>query len=191
MKKYLSFLVIFSLCLVSCKQELKENIIDKEYKKDFTKHVNPLIGTSKMGHVFPGATAPFGMVQLSPQTNFEVMFNKNGSYNSKTYEYCAGYQYKDSTIIGFAHTNFSGTGHADLGDFLVMPTTGKLILDPLKTKENTKGFYSTFSHDTEKASPGFYSVNLDSYNIKAELTASERVGFHQYTFLNLKILILF
>ncbi|MDO6811656.1 GH92 family glycosyl hydrolase [Tenacibaculum soleae] len=184
MKKYRFLLLALSFCLsiISCKEAQKENLITKEIKKDFTKHVNPLIGTSKMGHVFPGATAPFGMVQLSPQTNFEVMFNKNGSYNSKTYEYCAGYQHKDSTIIGFAHTNFSGTGHADLGDFLVMPTTGKLTLDPLKTKEGTKGFYSRFSHDTEKASPGYYKVNLDSYNIKAELTASERVGFHQYTF---------
>ena len=73
-------------------------------KTDFTEYVNPFIGTSKMGHVFPGATAPFGMVQLSPQTNLEVMFKDDGSYNSKTYEYCAGYQYRDSTIIGFSFT---------------------------------------------------------------------------------------
>ena len=130
--------------------------------KDFTKFVNPIIGTSKMGHTFPGATTPFGMVQLSPQTNMEVMFKEDGSYNSKTYEYCAGYQYKDSTIIGFAHTNFSGTGHSDLGDLLVMPTTGELILDPIKTESGTKGFYSTFSHETEKASPGYYKVNLEA-----------------------------
>jgi len=149
---------------------------------DFTQFVNPFIGTSKMGHVFPGATTPFGMVQLSPQTNFEVMFNEDGSYNSKTYEYCAGYQYRDSTIIGFSHTNMSGTGHADLGDFLVMPTTGDLVLDPFKTKNGDKGFYSKFSHDNEEASPGYYKVDLESYNITAELTASERVGFHQYTF---------
>ncbi len=151
-------------------------------KKDYTQYVNPLIGTSKMGHVFPGATAPFGMVQLSPQTNFEVMYNEDGSYNKKTYEYCAGYQYKDTTIIGFSHNNFSGTGHSDLGDFLVMPTTGSLQLEPLKNESGEKGFYSVFSHENEKASPGYYSVNLDTYNIKAELTASERVGFHQYTF---------
>ena len=150
--------------------------------KEYTKFVNPIIGTSKMGHTFPGATAPFGMVQLSPQTNMEVMFKEDGSYNSKTYEYCAGYQYKDSTIVGFAHTNFSGTGHADLGDFLVMPTTGSLVLDPLKTASGGKGFYSTFSHESEKASPGYYKVNLEDYNIKAELTASDRVGFHKYTF---------
>ena len=151
-------------------------------QEDYTQYVNPMIGTSKMGHVFPGATTPFGMVQLSPQTNFEVMHKADGSYNSKTYEYCAGYQYKDSTILGFAHTNFSGTGHSDLGDFLVMPTVGDLVLDPLKTSEGEKGFYSNFSHKNEVASPGYYKVDLNSYGITAELTASDRVGFHQYTF---------
>ena len=110
------------------------------------------------------------------------MFNEDGNYNSETYEYCAGYQHRDSTIIGFAHTNFSGTGHSDLGDLLVMPTVGSLVLEPLKTKEGRKGFYSTFSHDKEEASPGYYKVDLESYNVTAELTASERVGFHQYTF---------
>lgn len=150
--------------------------------KDFTQFVNPFIGTSKMGHTFPGATAPFGMVQLSPQTNFEVMYLEDGNYNPKTYEYCAGYQYRDTTILGFSHTNLSGTGHSDLGDFLVMPTIGDLVLDPLKTKEGQKGFYSAFSHQNESATPGYYQVRLDSYDILAELTSSERVGFHQYTF---------
>ena len=176
--------ILFIGIVFSCKNDTssEEKITLSASESDFTQYVNPFIGTSKMGHVFPGATAPFGMVQLSPQTNFEVMHEDDGSYNSETYEYCAGYQHRDSTIIGFAHTNFSGTGHSDLGDFLVMPTTGKLILDPLKTSEDKKGFYSTFSHDNEEASPGYYKVDLDSYNIKAELTASERVGFHQYTF---------
>lgn len=153
-----------------------------QQQKDFTQFVNPLIGTSKMGHVFPGATTPFGMVQLSPQTNYQTMFLPDGNYNKETYEYCAGYQYKDSTIIGFSHTNFSGTGHADLGDFLVMPIVGDLNLEPFKDKDGKKGFYSTFSHQTEVATPGYYKVDLDSYKIKAELTASDRVGFHQYTF---------
>ena len=177
MKKFflLFVLSIFFSCNVD--SDLKE----KTEIKDYTQYVNPMIGTSKMGHVFPGATAPFGMVQLSPQTNFEVMF-KNGKYNKSTYEYCAGYQYRDTTIIGFAHTNFSGTGHSDLGDLLVMPTTGKLVLDPIKTSEGNKGFYSTFSHKNETAKAGYYKVDLEDYNIKAELTASERVGFHQYTF---------
>lgn len=172
-------LLFFNSCI---SEQSSEEHIAQTPTKDYTQYVNPFIGTSKMGHVFPGATAPFGMVQLSPQTNFEVMFDPDGTYNSETYAYCAGYQHKDSTIIGFAHTNFSGTGHSDLGDFLVMPTTGNLKLEPLETKDGEKGFYSSFSHDTEEASPGYYKVDLDSYTIKAELTASERVGFHQYTF---------
>ncbi len=170
------------MILHSCEKKNSEKPILNSSTKDFAQYVNPFIGTSKMGHVFPGATAPFGMVQLSPQTNFEIMFTKDGKYNSKTYEYCAGYQHRDSIIIGFSHTNLSGTGHSDLGDFLVMPTTGELVLEPLLTKDNTKGFYSTFSHHKEEASPGYYKVDLDSYGIKAELTASKRVGFHQYTF---------
>jgi predicted alpha-1,2-mannosidase len=181
MKKIIITIISLSL-LNSCVKESTKINIPKSSINNFTQYVNPFIGTSKMGHVFPGATAPFGMVQLSPQTNFEVMFNKDGNYNSETYEYCAGYQHRDTTIIGFSHTNLSGTGHSDLGDFLVMSTTGKLILDPLKTSKGNKGFYSTFSHDKEEASPGYYKVDLNSYGIKAELTASERVGFHQYTF---------
>lgn len=189
MIKKLSILFLLTICF-NCKDETVSKEKTEEQtdlyptNEDYTKYVNPFIGTSKMGHVFPGATAPFGMVQLSPQTNFEVMHNEDGSYNSETYEYCAGYQHRDSTIIGFAHTNFSGTGHSDLGDFLVMPTVGDLVLDPLQTSEGKKGFYSTFLHKYEEASPGYYSVMLDSYNIQAELTASERVGFHQYTFPN-------
>jgi len=178
MKRILLFTAIV-FCL-GCDTQMDSNK-DLTSKNDFAKYVNPMIGTSKMGHVYPGATVPFGMVQLSPQTNFEVMF-KDGKYNTKTYEYCAGYQYKDSTIVGFAHTNFSGTGHSDLGDLLVMPTVGKLVLDPIQTEEGKKGFYSTFSHENEEASAGYYKVDLEEYRIKAELTATERVGFHQYTF---------
>lgn len=179
MKNLLLF--ILSISLFACTTPVDKKST-QESITDYTQYVNPLIGTSKMGHVFPGATAPFGMVQLSPQTNFETMFNVGGTYNSKTYEYCAGYQYRDSTIIGFAHTNMSGTGHSDLGDFLIMPTTGKLVLDPIKTENGEKGFYSTFSHDNEVAKPGYYKVDLDSYKIKAELTTSDRVGYHKYTF---------
>lgn len=176
---------VFCLALVSAcgtGAPVNEDKITTSEIPDYTQFVNPLIGTSKMGHVYPGATAPFGMVQLSPQTNFEVMFNEDGSYNSETYEYCAGYQHKDTTILGFTHTNLSGTGHSDLGDFLVMPTTGPLTLEPLKDKDGKKGFHSVFSHESEKASPGYYAVDLESYGIQAELTTSERVGFHQYTF---------
>ena len=174
-------LAIIAVVIVSCNNDTSSKKTTTSTNKNFVQFVNPMIGTSKMGHVYPGATAPFGMVQLSPQTNFEVMF-KDGRYNSKTYEYCAGYQYRDTTIVGFAHTNLSGTGHSDLGDLLVMPTTGKLNLDPIETKDGKKGFYSKFSHENETAKAGYYKVDLEDYNIKAELTATERVGFHQYTF---------
>ena len=146
-----------------------------------TSYVNPFVGTKNMGHTFPGATAPFGMVQLSPETN-QVAYAIDGKYNPETYRYCSGYQYDDKTIFGFSHTHFSGVGHSDLGDFLMMPTNGKLNLEPGKAEIPKSGYHSQFSKITEKASPGFYEVMLDDYGIKAELTASDRVGFHRYTF---------
>ena len=84
---------------------------------------NPIIGTNGMGHTFPGACVPFGLVQLSPDTD-TIPHNVDGKYQPRSYEYCAGYQHKDSSIVGFSHTHFSGTGHSDLGDILIMPTTG-------------------------------------------------------------------
>jgi predicted alpha-1,2-mannosidase len=153
----------------------------QEPLKGFTSYVNPLIGTEKMGHTFPGATVPFGMVQLSPDTD-TVQYLHNGKYNPDVYKYCAGYQYSDKTIVGFSHTHFSGTGHSDLGDFLVMPTTGKLMLNPGTASQPRSGYRSVYKHENETARPGYYGVLLDDYNIKAELTATERTGFHQYTF---------
>lgn len=151
-------------------------------KQDFTQFVNPLVGTKNMGHTFPGATTPFGMVQLSPETNLQPIFTEDGKYNPDTYKYCAGYQYDDNTIFGFSHTHLSGTGHSDLGDFLVMPTTGPLNLEPGNAKQPKSGYHSQYSHQNEKASAGYYSVKLDDYDIQAELTTTDRVGFHQYTF---------
>lgn len=151
------------------------------FSQDLIQYVNPFIGTKNMGHTFPGATAPFGMVQLSPETNQQNMFI-DGKYNPDTYKYCAGYQYADSTIFGFSHTHFSGTGHSDLGDFLIMPTTGKLNLEPGNAKQSKSGYHSQFSHSTEEAIPGYYKVELEDYKITAELTATERVGYHKYTF---------
>ncbi|WP_082893775.1 GH92 family glycosyl hydrolase [Rufibacter ruber] len=148
---------------------------------DLVRWVNPLIGTHKMGHTYPGATAPFGMVQLSPDTD-TIPYEVNGKYNKDVYKYCAGYQYDDPTIVGFSHTHFSGTGHSDLGDFLIMPTTGKLQLNPGTEANPEKGYRSKFSHDHEKAEPAYYRVQLEDHNILAELTATNRVGMHQYTF---------
>ena len=143
--------------------------------------VNPLVGTKNMGHTYPGATVPFGMVQLSPDTD-TTRYELNGRYNGDVYRYCAGYQYDDPTIVGFSHTHFSGTGHSDLGDFLVMPTVGDLHLNAGSADNTEAGYRSKYSHETEVAEPAYYKVDLEDYNIKAELTATNRVGVHKYTF---------
>jgi predicted alpha-1,2-mannosidase len=150
-------------------------------KQNLIQYVDPMIGTAKMGHTYPGATVPFGSVQLSPETD-TIAYSLNGKYNGEVYKYCAGYQYEDKTIVGFSHTHFSGTGHSDLGDFLIMPTTGKLQLNPGVASKPLSGYRSAFSHTTEKAEPAYYSVFLEDHKIKAELTATTRVGMHQYTF---------
>jgi len=135
-----------------------------------TDFVNPFIGTADHGHTFPGAVLPGGLVQLGPDTGI------------KGWDWCSGYHYSDSTIMGFSHLHRSGMGAGDWGDILLMPTSGKLKVEP-GTKENPgEGYRSKFSHQGEKASPGYYSVNLTDYRIKAELTVSERAGFHRYTF---------
>ncbi|WP_100076569.1 GH92 family glycosyl hydrolase [Chryseobacterium camelliae] len=144
-------------------------------------YVNPLIGTEKMGHTYPGATVPFGAVQLSPETD-TLSYAVNGKYNGDVYKYCAGYRYEDKTIVGFSATHFSGTGHSDLGDFLIMPTTGPLQLNPGTASDPEKGYRSRFSHQNEKAEAGYYRVQLDDDHILAELTATTRTGVHRYTF---------
>lgn len=166
------------LFLILCLFVLSNITLPQQRLIDF---VNPMIGTDDMGHTYPGATVPFGMVQLSPETD-TIPYSLGQGYNKDVYRYCAGYQYKDSSIVGFSHTHFSGTGHSDLGDFLIMPTTGELKLNPGTKHNPDSGYRSRFNHQTEKSSPGYYSVFLNDYNIKAELTASERVGFHNYTF---------
>lgn len=148
---------------------------------DLSSYVNPFAGTMNMGHTFPGASMPFGFVQLSPDTD-TVSYELNGRYNGDVYRYCAGYQYDDPTIVGFSHTHFSGTGHSDLGDFLMMPSTGPLKLNPGTADHPESGYRSRYSHDQEIAEPGYYSVMLDDYGIQAELTATTRVGIHRYTF---------
>lgn len=148
---------------------------------NYVQYVNPLIGTQKMGHTFPGATVPFGSVQLSPDTD-EQPHNISGKYNKDAYRYCAGYNYDDREIVGFSHTHFSGTGHSDLGDFLIMPTVGELQMEPGQMGDPKSGFRSAFSHANETAEAGYYKAKLDDDNILAEMTATTRVGFHQYTF---------
>jgi len=150
-------------------------------RQEYIQYVNPLIGTQKMGHTYPGATVPFGSVQLSPDTD-EQPHNIGGKYNPEAYRYCAGYQYDDREIVGFSHTHFTGTGHSDLGDFLVMPTVGELQMEPGDKGDPRSGFRSTFSHSTEVAEPDYYKVLLEDDTILAEMTATTRVGMHRYTF---------
>jgi predicted alpha-1,2-mannosidase len=170
MRQYLLLFIIF--LSASAQSQNTENLVQ---------YVNPIIGTQRMGHTYPGATVPFGMVQLSPDTD-TIPYETNGHYNPDVYKYCAGYQYDDKTIVGFSHTHFSGTGHSDLGDFLIMPTVGKLQLNPGTADDPKSGFRSAFSHKSEVTEADYYKVKLDDDNILAELTTTARVGFHQYTF---------
>ena len=149
--------------------------------KTASSYVNVFIGTNGMGHTFPGACFPYGSVQLSPDTD-TIPHNVRGVYQPRAYDYCAGYQYRDNTIVGFSHTHFSGTGHSDLGDILLMPYSGKTQLRP-GTKENPDGGYrQRFSHATEVARPGYYAVTLEDSKIECELTATEHCGVHRYTY---------
>ena len=138
--------------------------------KNITSYVNPFIGTGGHGHTYPGATLPFGMVQLSPDTRLEG------------WDGCSGYHYSDTIIYGFSHTHLSGTGVSDYGDVLLMPTSGELYFDNGYKGNLDEGYGSRFSHKQETASPGFYSVNLKDYDIDVALTVTPRVGFHEYTF---------
>ncbi|MGY0425943.1 MAG: GH92 family glycosyl hydrolase [Polaribacter sp.] len=155
------FFVMAIFC--SCKKELQQQITTKKLI-DF---VNPFIGTDGPGNTYPGATVPFGMVQLSPDIGIPG------------WDRIAGNFYKDSIITGFSHTHLSGTGAGDLYDILVMPTNSRFSK---KIKENNFKPFSTFNHNQETVSPGYYSVDLLNYGIKAELTATKRVGIHRYTF---------
>ncbi|MBQ6433445.1 MAG: GH92 family glycosyl hydrolase [Bacteroidaceae bacterium] len=149
--------------------------------KSATDYVNPFIGTAGMGHTFPGACSPFGAVQLSPDTD-TIPHNVKGQYQADVYGYCAGYRYDDPTIVGFSHTHLSGTGHSDLGDILIMPQTGQLRLNPGTADNPDSGYRQRYNHATEQARPGYYEVTLADDGIRAQLTATERVGVHRYSF---------
>ena len=152
------------------------NGIDSNQSLDLTKnekllrYVDPIIGAGFHGHVFVGTSTPYGMVQLGPNNIF------------KGWDWCSGYHYSDSIVIGFSHTHLSGTGGSDLGDVLIMPFTGQIRTDKGTQNDISKGYASYYTHDHEIARPEYYSLLLSSYNIKAELTSSDRVGFHRYTF---------
>jgi len=177
MRRYLILIcmIIFSVDITINSKSVQQ----QEYNP--IDYVNVFIGTKDMGHCYPGVSVPFGMVQLSPDTDL-VPYSHGEGYNPEVYRYCSGYQYSDTTIVGFSHTHFHGTGHSDLGDFLVMPTIGELQLNPGTRDDPDSGYRSRFSHQNEKAYPGYYGVKLEDCQINVELTASERVGFHRYKF---------
>ncbi len=139
------------------------------YSQDYVQYVDPYIGSGGHGHVFVGASVPYGMVQLGPSNIY------------KGWDWCSGYHYSDNILIGFAHTHLSGTGCSDLGDILLMPMN-EIHTQRGEQDDISNGYASTYSHKNEVVSPYYYSVLLDKYQIRAELTATARVGFHRYTY---------
>ncbi len=164
----------YNIIIVSCIGALLSfsscNKTQKDTTVDYTEYVNPFIGTGGHGHTFPGAVVPNGMIQPSPDTRIDG------------WDACSGYHFSDSLINGFSHTHVSGTGCCDYGDILIMPTVGEQKYVSTDSKSQQLPYASSFSHDTEIAEPGYYSVFLDTYGVKAELSATKRAAIHRYTF---------
>lgn len=160
------------LALTSCFLLAAGNgVAQRDYSKSegLLRYVDPFIGSGYHGHVFVGTSVPYGMVQLGPNNIH------------KGWDWCSGYHYSDSILIGFSHTHLSGTGCTDLGDILIMPLNE--IRTPRGNQDDIRdGYASRYSHNNEIARPEYYSLLLDRYDIKAELTATDRVGFHRYTY---------
>lgn len=164
------FLVAGVAMMVSFLLTTFSSCSDEKEETDLTQYVDPFIGTDGHGHVFMGANVPFGMVQLGP------------TQITHGWDWCSGYHYSDSTILGFGHTHLSGTGIGDLGDISLMPVAGEVTFARGTLPDPSTGLYSFFSHENETARPGYYAVHLDRFGIDVELTASKRVGFHSYRF---------
>ncbi len=158
-------LFLFSIVFLSCKNN--ETLTVAVKTAPLTSFVNPFIGTGGHGHTYPGATMPFGMMQLSPDTRLDG------------WDGCSGYHYSDDEIYGFSHTHLSGTGVSDYGDILLMPTNLAILNNGANGE---KGYKSKFSHKNEVAQPGYYKVHLEDTNIDVELTVSKRSGMHKYQY---------
>ncbi len=165
--KKIAFLFLV-LLLVSCNQTGEKDNTEKI--DDLTAYVDPFIGTGEHGHTFPGATRPFGMVQVSPVNGTEG------------WDWCSGYHYSDSIIVGFGHLHLSGTGIGDLADLMVMPANQKHDLTVEAENRDDLPFKSNYSHNNESANPGYYQVYLETPNVNAEVTSTLRTGYHRYTF---------
>ena len=164
MKSVISMLFVLFL-MTGCNNKPKTESAKKD--KSLISYVNPFIGTGGHGHTYPGATMPFGMMQLSPDTRLDG------------WDGCSGYHYSDNHIYGFSHTHLSGTGVSDYGDILLMPTDRVLFNN---CSDGKRGYRSKFSHDTEFAEPGYYKVKLEDTSIEVELTVSSRSGIHKYQY---------
>ncbi|PQJ81370.1 GH92 family glycosyl hydrolase [Polaribacter glomeratus] len=162
--QFFSFFIV-AFVIISC--DLHPEILNAKSDTSLISYVNTFIGTGGHGHTYPGATMPFGMMQLSPDTRLEG------------WDGCSGYHYSDAEIYGFSHTHLSGTGISDYGDILLMPTNKQVFNNGA---DGNEGYKSRFSHDKEVAEPGFYKVHLDDTNIDVELTVSKRSGMHRYNF---------
>ncbi|MBV1924403.1 MAG: glycoside hydrolase family 92 protein, partial [Flavobacteriaceae bacterium] len=161
-----AFIFLFvTILFLGCTDSTNTSSAQKD--KSLISYVNPFIGTGGHGHTYPGATMPFGMMQLSPDTRLEG------------WDGCSGYHYSDNYIYGFSHTHLSGTGVSDYGDILLMPTDSLSFNNGANGK---KGYRAHFSHDNEFASPGYYKVKLDTTNIEIELTVTPRAGMHKYQY---------
>ncbi len=165
MKLHFLGLLVLMIAVSNCKEPYK--VIPAKKDKALISYVNPFIGTGGHGHTYPGASMPFGMMQLSPDTRLEG------------WDGCSGYHYSDEYIYGFSHTHLSGTGVSDYGDILLMPTN---TVNFNNGSDGKKGYRAHFSHENEVAEPGYYKVHLDSTNIDVELTVSKRSGIHKYQF---------
>lgn len=181
-KKYISSLALFGLMVTSCQEAKQPTTQQETQQKPLTSYVDPFIGTGGHGHTYPGATVPFGMLQVSPVNGISG------------WDWCSGYHHSDTLLIGFGHLSLSGTGIGDLNDILLMPVNKEYDLSELSIGKkdqypkaalefrNQVPYKSRYSHQNEKAEPGYYQVFLEDPKVNVELTADQYVGVHKYTF---------
>ena len=181
-KKYISSLALFGLMITSCQEAKQPTTQQETQQKPLTSYVDPFIGTGGHGHTYPGATLPFGQLQVSPVNGISG------------WDWCSGYHHSDTLLIGFGHLSLSGTGIGDLNDILLMPVNKEYDLSELSIGKkdqypkaalefrNQVPYKSRYSHQNEKAEPGYYQVFLEDPKVNVELTADQYVGVHKYTF---------
>lgn len=163
--KYL--IILSAILIVSCAKKT-ETLTSKN--ENVSSYVDPFIGTGGHGHTYPGATVPFGMLQVSPVNGISE------------WDWCSGYHYSDDVAIGFSHLSLSGTGIGDLADILFMPVNKAVDLSTNPISRDSIPYKSSYSHKNEKATPGYYQVFLENHNVNVELTTSKRTAYHKYTF---------